>query len=150
MIITISISNGRNHDILWMGAASGNEACMANVIRLSMRYGNLGTLEDGYGINLLPLATFAMDTYADDPCTIFAPKTNFADSTYNEKTLRLITQMHKAITIIQFKLEANIINRRPEFGMGGQQAACRRSTLNGECLSTKAKSIRCAMPTSRP
>ena len=67
-----------NHDILWMGAASGNEACMANVIRLSMRYGNLGTLEDGYGINLLPLATFAMDTYADDPCTIFAPKTNFA------------------------------------------------------------------------
>ena len=94
---------------------------MANVIRLSMRYGNLGTLEDGYGINLLPLATFAMDTYADDPCTIFAPKTNFADSTYNEKTLRLITQMHKAITIIQFKLEANIINRRPEFGMGGRK-----------------------------
>lgn len=110
-----------NHDILWMGAALGNEACMANVIRLSMRYGNLGTLEDGYGINLLPLATFAMDTYADDPCTIFAPKTNFADSTYNEKTLRLITQMHKAITIIQFKLEANIINRRPEFGMGGRK-----------------------------
>ena len=110
-----------NHDILWVGAASGNEACMANVIRLSMRYGNLGTLEDGYGINLLPLATFAMDTYADDPCTIFAPKTNFADSTYNEKTLRLITQMHKAITIIQFKLEANIINRRPEFGMGGRK-----------------------------
>ena len=110
-----------NHDILWMGAASGNEACMANVIRLSMRYGNLGTLEDGYGINLLPLATFAMDTYADDPCTIFAPKTNFADSTYNEKTLRLITQMHKAITIIQFKLEAIIINRRPEFGMGGRR-----------------------------
>ncbi|MCM0225830.1 fructose-1,6-bisphosphatase [Bacteroides fragilis] len=110
-----------NHDILWMGAASGNEACMANVIRLSMRYGNLGTLEDGYGINLLPLATFAMDTYADDPCTIFAPKTNFADSTYNEKTLRLITQMHKAITIIQFKLEAGIINRRPEFGMEGRK-----------------------------
>lgn len=106
-----------NHDILWMGAASGNTSCMANVIRMSMRYGNLGTLEDGYGINLLPLATFAMDTYADDPCTIFAPKMNFADSAYNEKTLRLITQMHKAITIIQFKLEADIINRRPEFGM---------------------------------
>ena len=106
-----------NHDILWIGAASGNTSCMANVIRMSMRYGNLGTLEDGYGINLLPLATFAMDTYADDPCTIFAPKMNFADSAYNEKTLRLITQMHKAITIIQFKLEADIINRRPEFGM---------------------------------
>lgn len=106
-----------NHDILWMGAAAGNNSCMANVIRMSMRYGNLGTIEDGYGINLLPLATFAMDMYADDPCTIFAPKMNFADTAYNEKTLRLITQMHKAISIIQFKLEADIINRRPEFGM---------------------------------
>ena len=67
-----------NHDILWMGAASGNDACIANVIRMSMRYANLATLEDGYGINLLPLATFAMDMYADDPCTIFAPKMNFA------------------------------------------------------------------------
>lgn len=106
-----------NHDILWMGAASGNDACMANVIRLSMRYGNLATLEDGYGINLLPLATFAMDTYGDDPCTVFAPKTNYSDSNYNEKTLRLISQMHKAITIIQFKLESEIIARRPEFEM---------------------------------
>ena len=106
-----------NHDILWMGAASGNDACIANVIRMSMRYANLATLEDGYGINLLPLATFAMDTYADDSCAIFAPKMNFADANYNEKTLRLITQVHKAITIIQFKLEAEIINRRPEFGM---------------------------------
>ena len=110
-----------NHDILWMGAASGNDSCIANVIRMSMRYGNLGTLEDGYGINLLPLATFAMDTYADDPCTIFMPKMNFADAHYNEKTLRLITQMHKAITIIQFKLEAEIIDRRPEFGMANRK-----------------------------
>lgn len=110
-----------NHDILWMGAAAGNDACMANVIRLSMRYGNLATLEDGYGINLLPLATFAMDTYGDDPCAVFAPKTTFADSNYNEKTLRLISQMHKAITIIQFKLEAEIINRRPEFGMDNRK-----------------------------
>ena len=110
-----------NHDILWMGAASGNDSCIANVIRMSMRYGNLGTLEDGYGINLLPLATFAMDTYADDPCTIFMPKMNFADTNYNEKTLRLITQMHKAITIIQFKLEAEIIDRRPEFGMANRK-----------------------------
>ncbi len=106
-----------NHDILWMGAASGNDACIANVIRMCMRYANLATLEDGYGINLLPLATFAMDMYADDPCTIFTPKMNFADAEYNEKTLRLITQMHKAITIIQFKLEAEIIERRPEFAM---------------------------------
>lgn len=110
-----------NHDILWMGAAAGNTSCIANVIRMSMRYGNLVTLEDGYGINLLPLATFAMDTYADDPSVVFAPKTSFADAAYNEKTLRLITQMHKAIAIIQFKLEAEIINRRPEFGMANRK-----------------------------
>ena len=107
--------------MIYFGAAAGNDACMANVIRLSMRYGNLATLEDGYGINLLPLATFAMDTYGDDPCVVFAPKTNFADTNYNEKTLRLISQMHKAITIIQFKLEAEIINRRPEFGMDNRK-----------------------------
>ena len=107
--------------VAFAGAASGNDSCIANVIRMSMRYGNLGTLEDGYGINLLPLATFAMDTYADDPCTIFMPKMNFADAHYNEKTLRLITQMHKAITIIQFKLEAEIIDRRPEFGMANRK-----------------------------
>lgn len=106
-----------NHDLLWMGAASGNDACIANVIRLSMRYGNLGTLEDGYGINLLPLATFAMDAYGDDPCTVFAPRMDFAGTQHNEKTQRLIAQMHKAITIIQLKLEAAIIDRRPEFGM---------------------------------
>ena len=106
-----------NHDILWMGAAAGNLCCIANVIRLSMRYANLATLEDGYGINLLPLATFAMDTYADDPCTVFIPKTSCTDNTYNEKTIRLISQMHKAITIIQFKLEQQIVNRRPEFEM---------------------------------
>lgn len=110
-----------NHDILWMGAAAGNDCCMANVIRMSMRYGNLATLEDGYGINLLPLATFAMDTYGDDPCEVFAPKMNFADGSYNEKTIRLITQMHKAISIIQLKLEAGIINRRPEFGMSDRK-----------------------------
>ena len=110
-----------NHDLLWMGAASGNDACMANVIRMSMRYANLATLEDGYGINLLPLATFAMDVYGDDPCEIFAPKLNFSDSRYNEKTLRLITQMHKAITIIQLKLEAAIIDRRPDLGMQGRK-----------------------------
>ena len=106
-----------NHDILWMGAAAGNTSCIANVIRMSMRYGNLNTLEDGYSINLLPLATFAMDTYADDPCTLFLPKTGVADGNYNEKTRRLIAQMHKAITIIQLKLEAAIIDRHPEFKM---------------------------------
>lgn len=68
-----------NHDLLWMGAAAGNDSCIANVIRISMRYGTLTTLEEGYGINLLPLATFAMDTYANDPCTVFALKQKYAD-----------------------------------------------------------------------
>lgn len=106
-----------NHDILWMGAAAGNDCNIANVLRLAMRYGNLSALEDGYGINLLPLATFAMEAYADDPCTYFAPKVDSSSNTYNEKTLRLIAQMHKAISVIQFKLEADIIKRRPEFHM---------------------------------
>ena len=106
-----------NHDILWMGAAAGNECCMANVLRLAMRYGNLSVLEDGYGINLLPLATFAMETYAEDPCSLFGPKVEGQECPYNEKTLRMIAQMHKAISIIQFKLEAEIIKRRPDFGM---------------------------------
>ncbi len=106
-----------NHDILWMGAASGNDCNIANVLRLAMRYGNLPVLEDGYGINLLPLATFAMETYADDPCTLFGPRTGPSPDINNEKTLRLIAQMHKAISIIQFKLEAGIIRRRPEFCM---------------------------------
>ena len=85
-----------------MGAAAGNDCCMANVLRLAMRYGNLAALEDGYGINLLPLATFAMETYADDPCTLFGPKVEKEDCTYNAKTLRMIGQMHKAISVIQF------------------------------------------------
>lgn len=106
-----------NHDILWMGAAAGNTASIANVIRISMRYANVATLEDGYGINMLPLATFAMETYPDDPCTAFAPKVDPSKSEHNEKTLRLMAQMHKAIAVIQFKLEAEIIRRRPEFEM---------------------------------
>lgn len=106
-----------NHDALWMGAAAGNDCCIANVLRLSLRYGNMQTLEDGYGINLVPLATFAMETYASDPCDLFGPRLDKDDTTHNEKTRRLIAQMHKAISIIQFKLEAQMIVRRPEWHM---------------------------------
>ena len=106
-----------NHDILWMGAAAGNAGSIANVIRMCMRYGNLATLEDGYGINLLPLATFAMEVYGDDPCELFIPRTNASDTTFDEKTTQLIARMHKAITVIQFKVEGEIIRRRPEFRM---------------------------------
>ena len=105
-----------NHDILWMGAGAGNNACICNVLRLSLRYANLATVEDAYGINLVPLATFAMETYGDDPCEEFIPKL-MAGSTMQEKYIRLTAQMHKAISIIQFKKEAQIFKRRPEWGM---------------------------------
>ena len=106
-----------NHDILWMGACAGNEACICNVIRLSLRYANLVTLEEGYGINLVPLATFAMEHYGDDPCDEFMPKTNGGSGEIDDKTRRLTAQMHKAITMIQFKVEGAIISRHPEWSM---------------------------------
>ena len=103
-----------NHDIVWMGAASGQLACIANVIRMSARYGNLDTLEEGYGINLIPLVTFAMEKYQDVNCDAFSIKFN---TDYNTKDLSLDMKMHKAIAIIQFKLEGQIIKRNPEFAM---------------------------------
>lgn len=106
-----------NHDILWMGACAGNQACVCNVIRLSLRYANLTTLEEGYGINLVPLATFAMEHYADDPCAEFKPNTTGGSAEIDDKTRRLTAQMHKAITVIQFKVEAAVIARHPEWGM---------------------------------
>ncbi|MEJ2594759.1 MAG: fructose-1,6-bisphosphatase [bacterium] len=101
-----------NHDIVWMGAASGSLPLIANVIRISLRYANLDTLEDAYGISLLPLATFAMEEYADDPCDAFKTKAEPDLSNYE-----LIKKMHKAITIIQFKLESQVILRNPQFKM---------------------------------
>lgn len=106
-----------NHDILWMGAAAGNDACMCSVIRLSLRYANLVTLEDGYGINLVPLATFAMDVYCDDPCLEFMPKTDGGSEHVDEKTTQLIAKEHKAIAVLQFKLEAQLYEKHPEWGM---------------------------------
>ncbi|MCC5910589.1 MAG: fructose-1,6-bisphosphatase [Clostridiaceae bacterium] len=105
-----------NHDVLWMGAAAGSEACIATVIRVCSRYGNLDTIEDGYGINLLPLATFALEFYKDDDCAAFKPKVK-SHMVYTKNDLKLIAKMHKAISILQFKLEGEIINRRPHFSM---------------------------------
>lgn len=110
-----------NHDILWMGAFAGNRACIANVIRLSLRYANLTTLEEGYGINLVPLATFAMEIYKDDPCDEFIPKTSQETALLDEKTRRLTALMHKAITVIQFKEEAAIYDRHPQWGMQNRE-----------------------------
>lgn len=110
-----------NHDALWMGAAAGNDCCIANVLRLSLRYDNLTTLEDGYGINLVPLATFAMETYAGDPCTNFGPKPDEMTEMPSEKTRLLMARMHKAISIIQFKLEAAMTDKHPEWKMADRK-----------------------------
>ena len=102
-----------NHDILWMGAAAGQKCCIANVIRICARYGNLDILEDGYGINLLPLATFAWKQYAKDPCECFKLKGS-DNCKPQEKELNM--KMHKAISIIQFKVEGQVAEIYPEFG----------------------------------
>jgi len=105
-----------NHDVIWMGAAAGIKAVIANLVRISARYMNLSTIEDGYGISLLPLATFAMDTYKDDPCEMFKPKVA-EGSEPSAKEISMIRKMQKAISIIQFKLEAEVIKRNPQFEM---------------------------------
>ncbi len=103
-----------NHDMVWMGAAAGSEACIANVIRFSARYGNLSLLEESYGINLIPLATFAMAVYGDSDTSVFKVR---YDEKYDKSNLRLDEKMHKAISIIQFKLEGALIKKNPEFNM---------------------------------
>ena len=105
-----------NHDILWMGAASGSESCICNVIRISSRYANLDILEEGYGINLLPLATFALEYYSKNISISFKPRVS-SFFKHSEKENNLITAMHKAITMIQFKLEGQLIKRNPEYKM---------------------------------
>ena len=117
-----------NHDIAWMGAAAGQRACIANVIRICARYGNLDILEDGYGINLLPLATFTLNTYGDDPCEHFKLK---ASQGVSKSELDLNMKIHKAITLIQFKLDGQTIMRRPEYGMEKRMLLHRINYDNG-------------------
>ena len=105
-----------NHDIEWMGAASGNLALIASVLRISIRYANVETLEEGYGINLLPLANLAIEVYGDDPCTIWQTK-DFENNPRLKRSAQLMAKMHKAISIIEFKLEGQIIGRHPEYEM---------------------------------
>ncbi len=140
-----------NHDILWMGACAGNKACICNVLRLSLRYANLSTLEEGYGINLVPLATFAMETYGDDPCEEFVPKL-LKGQQIDEKTMRLTTCMHKAVSVLQFKEESKIFRRHPEWQMDDrcllshvdyQRGVC---TIDGKEYEMKS----CNFPTIDP
>ncbi len=104
-----------NHDVSWMGAAAGNPALICNVIRISAKYGNLNLLEDSYGINLVPLAKLAMNVYDNDPCTAF--KLDYREDEYDVRDAMLDEKMHKAISIMQFKLEGQLIKEYPEFDM---------------------------------
>lgn len=119
-----------NHDISWMGAASGNWALIANVIRISMRYNNFGVLEDGYGLNLRALAVFAGETYKDDDCGLFMPQT-LDDNIYDPVDTKLVAKMHKAITVIQLKLEGQLIERHPEWNMDERNIFRRVDFENG-------------------
>lgn len=103
-----------NHDVSWMGASCGNKACIATVIRICARYNNIAILEDGYGINIRPLSTFAMETYRDDDCLNFMPKV-YDDNKYDSSDKVTIAKIHKAITVIQFKLEGQLIKKHPEY-----------------------------------
>lgn len=103
-----------NHDVLWMGAAAGEVCCMCNLLRISAKYGNLDILEDAYGINMLPLAKFALDHYSDDPCTCFRVT---KDEHYDDTYIELDERIHKAIAIIQFKLEGQMMKKHPEWDM---------------------------------
>lgn len=141
-----------NHDIIWMGATAGNDACMCSVIRLSLRYANLVTLEDGYGINLVPLATFAMEAYCDDPCTEFLPKTDAGTGAIDEKTRQLIAKEHKAIAVLQFKLEGQLYEKHPEWKMKGRAMLERvnyeKGTIDIDGKEYKLSS--CSFPTVDP
>lgn len=104
-----------NHDVSWIGAASGNEALICTVIRISAKYGNLNLIEDSYGINLIPLARLAMEQYGEDPCERF--KVDYREDNYDVRDVSLDEKMHKAITIMQLKLEGQMIKRHPEYAM---------------------------------
>lgn len=103
-----------NHDIVWMGASLGQRGCIAHVVRNCARYGNLSILEDAYGINVLPLASFALEAYKDDPCVAFGLKGN---PDLPPQELEMNVKIQKAMAIIQFKVEAQLIDENPGFGL---------------------------------
>ena len=105
-----------NHDMLWMGAASGNESCIATVVRICSRYDNLATLEEGYGINIRPLSIFATEVYKEDECEAFLPR-NKDVSKYSNTDKYILSKIQKAIAIIEFKLEGQLVKKHPEFKM---------------------------------
>ena len=140
-----------NHDILWMGAKAGNDACICNVLRISMRYANLATLEDGYGINLVPLLSFALDTYANDPCTEFLPKCS-KDNDIDERDKMQIARMHKAIAVIQFKVEAAMFEKHKQWNMQDREMLKSIDYERGVCTidGKEYQMTSCNFPTIDP
>ena len=122
-----------NHDILWMGAVAGNEACIANVVRICSRYDNLDTLEDGYGINIRPLSIFATEMYKNDSCEGFMPR-NKIQTKYSNTDKIVLSKIQKAIAIIQFKIEGKLIQKHPEYQMNDRllldKIDWRKGTIN--------------------
>lgn len=141
-----------NHDILWMGACAGNDACICNVLRISLRYANLVTIEDGYGINLLPLVTFAIEHYGDDSCDDFMPKTSSVCEDVDTKMCRITALMHKAIAVIQFKVEAAIIKRHPEWKMEDRLLLDKVDFSKASCIvdGKEYEMKNCCFPTVDP
>lgn len=105
-----------NHDISWMGAATGNLASICVVLRIAISYNSFDVLEDGYGINLRPLSMFAANVYRDDPCLRFQPKI-LDENIYDAVDPGLAAKMHKALAVMQFKIEGQIIKRHPDYQM---------------------------------
>ena len=138
-----------NHDIEWMGAMAGNMALLATVLRVSIRYANIETLEEGYGINLLPLANFAMETYGDDPCTIWQTK-DFENNPRLTRSAQLMAKMHKAISIIQFKLEGQTVLRHPEWHMDDRAILAHLTLDNGLLIFNGQVLLDQNLPTFNP
>lgn len=134
-----------NHDVLWMGASAGQTECIANIVRTSLLYDNLSVLENGYGISVMPLALFAMDVYGKDPCKEFSIRKRIS----SDKEIDLETKMHKAISIIQFKLEGQLISRHPEYNMDSRRLLHKinpeKSTVEINGVEYKMKD--CNLPT---
>ncbi len=138
-----------NHDIEWMGAMNGNLALLATVLRVSIRYANIETLEEGYGINLLPLANFAMTVYGTDPCTIWQTK-DFENNPRLTRSAQLMAKMHKAISIIQFKLEGQTVRRHPEWHMDHRAVLEHLTLVDGHWTFDGAPLLDDNLPTIRP
>ena len=138
-----------NHDIEWMGAMTGNLALLATVLRVSIRYANIETLEEGYGINLLPLANFAMTVYGDDPCTIWQTK-DFDNNPRLTRSAQLMAKMHKAISIIQFKLEGQTVLRHPEWHMDDRATLHHLTLENGHWTFEGQEILDQNLPTINP